>query len=384
MNSGPRAGRVYLVGAGPGDPELITVRGLKALRRADVVVYDRLVAPALLAEAPLEAERICAAKAPGRERLSQRRIEALLVARARAGRVVVRLKGGDPFVFGRGGEEAAALAQAGIPFEVIPGVSSALAVPAAAGIPVTHRGLADGFAVWTAQRAERAPSRTIDAPTQVILMGVETLPQTVARLVEAGRKPETPAAVISWGTTGRQRTVVGTLADIAGRAASAGIEPPATIVVGDVVSLAAAIGPEQPQAGPHAGMRVVVTRARREDDPLVEQLEREGAEVACLPLFAPVIPVGLASATETAALGRPAAAMLQCLYDLVDEAMVDAVVFDSERSLWAVQDFIAAARLSPVPFERIPLRLVKSAGESAGDVVNLDGLFSARAVVNRL
>ena len=372
MSDRRAAGKVYIVGAGPGDPGLITVRGLAALRRADVVVYDRLIAPALLGEAPLEAERICAAKAPGRERMSQRRIEALLVARARAGRTVVRLKGGDPFVFGRGGEEVAALVREGIPFEVIPGVSSAVAVPAAAGIPVTHRDVSDGFAVWTAHRSGSETSRTIDAPTQVILMGVDTLPQTAAQLMASGRAPSTPAAVISWGTTARQRAVFGTLADIVERVERAGLESPATIVVGDVVALAAAHGvdtgeaeaPGQPRGahgGAHAGMRVVVTRSSREDDALVDRLEAEGAEVARLPLLSPS--------------SRPVPQMVRCLCDLVDEKMVDAVIFDGDRSLEAVREFVAAERLSPELFASVAFKRIGSNGE----VVDLPGLFASSA-----
>jgi uroporphyrin-III C-methyltransferase len=237
---------VYLVGAGPGDPELITVRGLRRLREADVVVHDRLVHPDLLAEAPAGAERIDAGKAPrrsGRPSASQEAIHALLVDRARAGRVVVRLKGGDPFVFGRGGEELLACAAAGVPCEVVPGVTSAVGVPTAAGIPLTHRGLAASFAVVTAHRA--ADLDDVDWPalaradTLVVLMGVARLPYVAAALIRAGRPRTTPAAIVERGTWEDERVVVGTLADLAARAAAAGVRSPATIVVGETVALAA-------------------------------------------------------------------------------------------------------------------------------------------------
>jgi uroporphyrin-III C-methyltransferase len=230
-------GIVYLVGAGPGDPGLITVKGLACLRRADVVLYDRLVHPALLDEAPLTAERIDVGKEPARQRRSQFEINALLVEKARQGKTVVRLKGGDPFVFGRGGEECLALAEAGIPFEVVPGVSSAIAVPAYAGIPVTHREIARSFTVITGHTCD--DSEAWDALPQtgtlIALMGVEHLPRIVERLVARGWSPDTPIAVIQRGTTSAQVVVEGTLADIAGRARS--IRPPATIVVGQVVGL---------------------------------------------------------------------------------------------------------------------------------------------------
>ncbi|HEY8487317.1 MAG TPA: uroporphyrinogen-III C-methyltransferase, partial [Limnochordales bacterium] len=183
-------GTVYLVGAGPGDPELITVKGLRVLRQADVVVYDRLVSPRLLEEAPAQAERVRAWDDHGRRCLSQEEVVRLLVERARTGRTVVRLKGGDPFVFGRGGEEAEALRAAGVPFEVVPGVSSAVAVPAYAGIPVTHRLISSAFAVTTGHRAEQAGQLDWEAlariPTLVVLMGWKSLPAIAERLIAHG------------------------------------------------------------------------------------------------------------------------------------------------------------------------------------------------------
>ena len=233
-------GRVVLVGAGPGDPELITVRGARALADADVVVYDRLVAPALLDLALPDAERIYVGKEPGRPSMPQREIERLLVDRALGGVVVVRLKGGDPFVFGRGGEEVAACVAAGIPCEVVPGVSSAVAAPAAAGIPVTHRGVARSFAVVTGSTAhddEVDLAKVAGADTLVVLMAAGRLAQTCADLVAAGRPANEPAAIVQWAWTPDQRSVVGTLADLPLLAEAASIGPPATLVVEDVAAL---------------------------------------------------------------------------------------------------------------------------------------------------
>lgn len=237
-------GGVALVGAGPGDPGLMTVRGLAILRKAQVVVYDRLIDPRLLDEAPPRALRVFVGKASGAHTLPQSEINALLVGHARRGQRVVRLKGGDPFVFGRGGEEAEALAAAGIPFEVVPGVSSAVAAPAAAGIPVTHRAVASSFAVVTGHEDDRKSFSRVDwarlataVDTLVILMGLENLPRIARALRQAGRAAETPAAVIERGATTGQRVVVGRLDTIATRVAAAGVRSPAVIVVGDVVAL---------------------------------------------------------------------------------------------------------------------------------------------------
>ena len=242
-------GRVVLVGAGPGDPELITVRGARALADADVVVYDRLVAPGLLDLVPVGAERIYVGKEPGRAAVPQREIERLLIDRALGGATVVRLKGGDPFVFGRGGEEMAACAAAGIPCEVVPGVSSAVAAPAAAGIPVTHRGVARSFAVVTGSTAhddEVDLSRVAGADTLVVLMAAGRLAQTCIDLMAAGRPADEPAAIVQWAWTPEQRSVVGTLTDLPILAEAANIGPPATLVVGDVASLEIAAPGELP------------------------------------------------------------------------------------------------------------------------------------------
>lgn len=226
---------VYLVGAGPGDPGLITARGLELVRRCDALVYDRLVGPELVAEAPEGATRIC------RETLSQAEIEELLVRLGRRGLEVVRLKGGDPFVFGRGGEEALALARAGVPYEVVPGVSSLSAVPAAAGIPITHRGLSSQVTVVSGHDPDALDLAALArAPgTLVVFMGLASLETLADGLVRHGKPPETPAAVVSCGTTARQVTVRAPLGAIA--AAAAGLEPPALVVVGEVVALAGAL-----------------------------------------------------------------------------------------------------------------------------------------------
>ena len=238
-------GIVYLVGAGPGDPRLITVLGLDCLRRADVVIYDRLISDALLAEARPEAERIFVGKAPGEHSCPQEEINALLLHHARAGRIVVRLKGGDPFVFGRGAEEALACAEAGVAWEVVPGVSSPVAVPARAGIPVTHREMAAGFAVVTGHCAEgdrQDWASLARVETLVILMGLTRLPEIAAALLFHGRGADTPVAVIAQGTLPGEQVVVATLGTIAGDVARAGLKAPATIVVGEVVRLRERLG----------------------------------------------------------------------------------------------------------------------------------------------
>lgn len=234
---------VYLVGAGPGDPGLVTVRALELIRAAHVLVYDRLAPGELVQEAPTDAERIFVGKEPGCHVATQEEINALLVEVGRSGGVVVRLKGGDPFVFGRGGEEAAALAEAGIPYEVVPGISSAVAVPAYAGIPLTHRGVASSFVVTTGHPESSVQWDVLARfeGTLVLLMGVATLRRATERLIEEGKDPTQAAAVIEQGTTGRQRTIVGDLASIADLAESTGVEPPATVVIGDVVMLRHAI-----------------------------------------------------------------------------------------------------------------------------------------------
>ena len=281
MNS--PAGHVSLVGGGPGDIGLITVAGANALAQAEVIVYDRLVNQQLLDLAPQEAERIFVGKEPGRTALSQDEISALLVERAREGRRIVRLKGGDPFVFGRGGEESEALAAAGISFDVIPGVTSAVAAPAYAGIPVTHRGVAASVAFVTGHEDPAREEAGVDwaqlataVDTIVLLMGVASLPAITERLVAAGRAAETPAAVIEWGTLPHQKTVVGTLQDIVAKVEEAGIGNPAVAVVGEVVQLRKTL--RWFDARPLFGQRVLVTRTRHQASELARALAAAGAE----------------------------------------------------------------------------------------------------------
>ncbi len=238
------SGIVYLVGAGPGDPTLITLRGVECLRKAEVVVYDYLANEQLLTHAPEGAERIYAGKVGGRHNQGQEEINNLLVEKGLAGKVVVRLKGGDPFVFGRGGEECEALADAGIPFEVVPGVTAAVGASAYAGIPLTHRDVTPSVAFVTGQEGKGKEESTIDwnrlslgGGTVVFYMGITTLRHNMLRLIEHGRSPATPVALVRWATTERQQVLVGTLADIADQAETSSFKPPAVTIVGEVVSL---------------------------------------------------------------------------------------------------------------------------------------------------
>ncbi|MCS7095798.1 MAG: uroporphyrinogen-III C-methyltransferase [Candidatus Bathyarchaeota archaeon] len=236
-------GKVYLVGAGPGDPELLTLKAVEALKKADVVVYDRLVNRKILKLAPETAEKVYAGKASGRHTLTQEEINNIIVKAALQGKTVVRLKGGDPFLFGRGGEEAEALASKNIPFEVIPGVSSAFAAPAYAGIPLTHRNYASSVAIVTGSQAVDAAKRVewtklaCAVDTIVILMGLEHIDEIVNALMDGGLSQETPVAIIEWGTLTRQRTLISRLADAAEESRRMGLRPPSVIVVGEVVQL---------------------------------------------------------------------------------------------------------------------------------------------------
>ena len=283
-----RLGHVWLVGAGPGDPGYITVAGMNALRRAEVVIYDRLSAPEFLDEAPADALRIDAGKAADNHTLTQDETNALLVEHGRAGKRVVRLKGGDPYVFGRGGEEAAALTDAGVPCTVIPGVTSAIGGLAAGGVPVTHRAVATSFAVITGHEDPTKPEQGVHwdrlataVDTLVVLMGVGRLDGIAQALIEGGRDASTPAAVVQEASTPRQRVVTGTLATIADVARAAQIEAPALFVVGDVAGMQATLDPRR--LAPLAGKRVLVTRTRAQASTLVDTLRAEGAWPIVLP-----------------------------------------------------------------------------------------------------
>ncbi|NOZ22278.1 MAG: uroporphyrinogen-III C-methyltransferase [Planctomycetes bacterium] len=285
-------GTVYLIGAGPGDPGLITVRGMECLRKADVVVYDYLSNPALLREAP-EAEHIYVGKRGSTHVLEQPDINDLLVAKAKEGKAIARLKGGDPFVFGRGGEEALHLKEHGIPFEVVPGVTAGVAAAAYAGIPVTHRGCTSSLGMLTGHEDPTKPESALDwariagsMGTLVFYMGVKNLPKVVDKLIEHGRPKDTPVALIQWGTMARQRTVVGTLGDIVEK--TKGIEPPAITIVGEVVALREHLNWFETR--PLFGKRVVVTRSREQASDLSAMLQGLGAEVMELPTIKLVPP----------------------------------------------------------------------------------------------
>jgi uroporphyrinogen III methyltransferase/synthase len=283
-----KSGICYLTGAGPGDPGLFTLKGRACLERADVVVYDYLCHPSLLNFALENAERIYVGKKAGDHTLTQDEINELLVEKTKAGKTVVRLKGGDPFVFGRGGEEAEALAAAGCRFEIIPGVSSALAGPAYAGIPVTHRSHNTTLTIFTGHEDPQKGGPTIDyaalaaAPgTKVMLMGVERLAAVTEGLRKEGLAESTPVALIRWATIGRQETLTGTLADIAAKAEAVGFQAPAVAVFGSVVHLRDSLN--WFESLPLFGKRIAVTRTRKQAGELVESLRALGAEAFELP-----------------------------------------------------------------------------------------------------
>jgi uroporphyrinogen III methyltransferase/synthase len=276
-------GKVYLVGAGPGDPELVTVKGIECLKRADVIVYDHLASAKLLKHARHDAETIYVGKEQGSHILPQDEMNKLLVEKAKEGSIVVRLKGGHPFIFGRGGEEAEALVAEQIPFEVVPGITSAIAAPSYAGIPLTHRKYSASVGIVTGHEDPAKPHSTVDwqklatgVGTLVILMGVKNLPKITKELLAGGRDPKTPVALVRWGTTPKQTTVVGTLETIAEKAAQAQIKPPVAIVVGEVVRLRESLNWFENK--PLFGKAVVVTRTREQASELVARLSALGAE----------------------------------------------------------------------------------------------------------
>jgi uroporphyrinogen III methyltransferase/synthase len=290
-------GIVYLVGAGPGDAGLLTVRGAELLARAGVVVYDALVNKELLRLAPPEAELIDAGKRSGDHAIPQEQLNQLLVDKARAGHCVVRLKGGDPYVFGRGGEEAEQLADAGIAFEVVPGVTSSIAGPNYAGIPLTHRDYCSSFTVVTGhvdpdkEGPEVDWSKVAQAPgTKVVLMGVSHVKSISKSLVNHGMSASTPVAMIRWATTGRQQTVVGTLATIAEVAEKAGFKPPGLTVIGEVVRLRGKLNWFEKRR--LFGRRIVVTRTRAQAGPLTRLLLERGADVLEIPTIRILPPTG--------------------------------------------------------------------------------------------
>ncbi|HDM75933.1 MAG TPA: uroporphyrinogen-III C-methyltransferase [Deltaproteobacteria bacterium] len=286
--------KVFLVGAGPGDPGLITVRAIECLRQAEVVIYDYLANEAFLKYVPPDAEIIYVGKKGGSHTKTQDEINELLVKKAKE-KVVVRLKGGDPFIFGRGGEEAEVLEEAGIQFEIVPGVTSAIAVPAYAGIPLTHRDFASSVAFITGhERADRSGSRiawgklSSAVDTLVFLMGVKNLPSIVDNLLKHGRSENTSVAVIQWGTTKSQRTAIGTLATITEEVEKQGITAPAIIVVGDVVKLRKKLNWFERK--PLFGRTILVTRAREQASEFVQMLEEHGARCLVFPTIKVIPP----------------------------------------------------------------------------------------------
>ena len=327
-------GIVWLVGAGPGDPGLISVKGLRLIQSADSIVFDRLVDKRLLDSAREDAELIDVGKIPGKRINRQEDINSLLIELGSAGKKVVRLKGGDPFVFGRGGEEAEALVEAGVAFEIVPGITSAIAAPAYAGIPLTHRKLASSFTVVTGSEDPAKPESAVDwkvlaksSDTLAVLMGQSNLRSIADELMKHGRAPETPVALVQWGTEPYQRTLTATLSDIADMAAENGISAPAVTIVGDVVRLREAI--RWFDNRPLFGKRVLVTRTRTQASTLSDMLTQRGAQ----PLELPTIEI------------QPMAD-----YSDLDRALGEAtaygwMVFSSANAVDVVFDRLSALRL---------------------------------------
>ncbi|WP_025705660.1 uroporphyrinogen-III C-methyltransferase, partial [Paenibacillus graminis] len=299
-------GKVYLVGAGPGDAKLITVKGLECVQKADVLVYDRLASPRLLKWMKPGGQKIYVGKLPDRHTMKQEEINQLLVDLALEGKTVVRLKGGDPTIFGRVGEEAELLRRHGILYEIVPGVTSAISVPAYAGIPVTHRDMASSLSIITGHESPDKLDHSIHwdkvtnaTGTLVFLMGVAKIGYISAQLIKHGRPPETPVALVRWGTRADQETLTGTLADIEAKVKAAGFESPAVIVVGEVV-----LQREQlmwAEALPLFGKRIVVTRARSQASELVNRIEELGGEPYEFPVIETRMPEGAGQRADIAA-----------------------------------------------------------------------------------
>ena len=351
-------GKVYLVGAGPGDPGLITVKGMQALEQAQVVVYDRLVDPVLLEAVPKNAERIFVGKARGRQQLTQPEINRLLVDKASQGLTVVRLKGGDPFIFGRGGEEALELKANGLPFEIVPGVTSAIAGPAYAGIPLTHRGIATTFTVVSGSEDPSKPGSTVpwdvlakNGGTLVVLMGWASLEKILATLQKEGLPPTTPAALVQWGTWSNQKTVTGNIENILALGKEAGLTPPVVTVIGDVVNLREELAWFDKRV--LFGKRVLITRSRSQASRLRTLLEQAGANAVELP----TIQIG----------------------PLKDFAELDATLAALQDFQWVI--FTSANAVESV-FERLELQ-GKDARALAGTTVGAIGPATAQALANR-
>ncbi|MCH7735988.1 MAG: uroporphyrinogen-III C-methyltransferase [Chloroflexi bacterium] len=351
-------GKVYLVGAGPGDPGLITVKGMQALEQAQVVVYDRLVDPVLLQAVPESAERIFVGKARGRQQMTQPEINQLLVDKASLGLTVVRLKGGDPFVFGRGGEEALELKANGLRFEIVPGVTSAIAGPAYAGIPLTHRGISTTFTVVSGSedpsKAESSVPWEILAKnggTLVVLMGWASLEKILGTLQNEGLPSSTPAALVQWGTWSSQQTVTGNIANILEKGREAGLTPPVVTVIGEVVNLREELAWFDNR--PLSGKRVLVTRSRSQASRLCSLLEQAGANAVELP----TIQIG----------------------PLEDFSDLDATLDKLTEYVWVI---FASANAVESVFERLELQ-GKDARALAGRIVGAIGPATAQALARR-
>ncbi|MBL8176686.1 MAG: uroporphyrinogen-III C-methyltransferase [Bryobacterales bacterium] len=314
--------KVYLVGAGPGDPGLLTLKGREALAAAEVVLYDNLANPELLHYAPAAAERIYVGKKKSHHTLTQDEISALLVERGRQGKCVVRLKGGDPFIFGRGGEEAEALADAGIPFEVIPGVTTPLGIAAYCGVPLTHREQTSAVTFVTGHNVDAIDwDRIGHVETLVLFMGLTHVREIARRLVAKGKPPTTPAMAVRWATRADQQTLVGTLDTIAGQAEAAKLKPPVTFVIGQVVAMRPKL--DWFEKLPLFGRRIVVTRAREQASEFTTQLRALGADVAEFPVIATVPP------SDPAPLDQALANL--AVYDWLIFTSVNGVRFFVER-----------------------------------------------------
>ena len=284
------AGKVYLVGAGPGDPNLITIKGRKVLERADAVLYDHLASDRLLDFAPATAERVYVGKKRSAHEFTQDEIAQMMIERALQGLTVVRLKGGDPFIFGRGGEEIEALAAAGVPFEIVPGVTTPLGVAAYTGVPLTHREHTSAVTFVTGHNVDAIDwNRVGAAETVVLFMGLVNIEAIAKEMIRHGRSPATPAMAVRWATRPDQETIVGTLADLAARIRDSGMKPPVTIVIGEVVSLREKFNWFEHL--PLFGQKIVITRGSSQSSQLAEPLEALGAET----IFAPVIEIASAA-----------------------------------------------------------------------------------------
>ena len=357
-----RIGKVSLVGAGPGEPELLTVRGSRLLETADLIVHDRLIDERLLAMAGADAVLVDVGKVPGDSGSRQSDINDLLVDEARQGKRVVRLKGGDPYVFGRGGEEAEVLAAAGIPFEVIPGVTSAVAAPAYAGIPLTHRDYASSFTVVTGSLAGDGEGSSPDWPTLaktpgtlVILMGWRSLSHIAETLIEHGKPSETPSAVVSWGSEPWQKTVTGTLGSIADTAKSRGMTAPATVVIGEVVRLGQRLN--WFESLPLLGRRVLVTRTRNQ----AGVLSRHLSELGAVPVEIPTVEI------------RPPEDFSGIDSALACAAGFDWIVFTSANAVSSVHSRLKAAGLDARALQGVR---ISSIGPATAQAVERIGILS--------